>query len=121
MQQTWSDLDWMECTAKVEASPHFQEQVERMYPAYRLLHGDMSARSKPEFIRECAQLIAVLISHQGKKAMEGKPWPDRTGNNGGIQIIAEGLGMFGADDVNYRIVLHGCFVNGMRMTMEPPS
>lgn len=117
-EHPWADLDWTECARKVRRSPHFVEQASRVYPAYRLLHGDMTANSLEEFLWQAALLVAVLICHQGKEALEKSPWPDRTGNNGGLQVIMEDIGLGGP---NYRFVLHGPFATDMRMTMEDPE
>lgn len=109
--EKWAALGWMECAGKIRTSVQFLEQARKMYPAYRLLHGDLNAMTEDEFLLECARLMALFISGECKKHLdEGR---DSTGNVGGIQIVREDYG----GGTNYRIVLHGAFVNEMRLIL----
>ena len=108
----WHKLDWMDAAERVRHSKHVVEQARRVYPAYRLMHGDLNAMSEDEFIREVSRLVAIFFTYSADGILDGK---DRTANVGGIQIIREDVGLGGP---NYRIVLHGPFINDMRMVAE---
>lgn len=113
----WAHLDWMECTRKIRASPHFMKQARKVYPAYRLLHGDLDSWSEDEFLHHVAEHLALFITADAKEQVSDRNLK-MTANYGGMSVGFEDIGLGGP---NYRIILHGPTVTDMRMVHETPE